>query len=358
MGEGEDKKKIPKWLNDGIMVISTIITNFVLQITNLGPNYSVMVLSAINGFLLEYLYEEFKKGTFNIPYIDILLGFILAIKWHYYATIGIILLFIVNKKYNIIKKLKEYFWGQPIIEEGYITSKIYNPSIVRNVSEYIRNCPQCFDNLNSFTVGDPKLISKLATSKEFSNGFEFPHIAYARSPNENVEINIKDTNYNIEGSVTWKVHTEKIKNSTKDGGVSEDEFLLKYIEIKLKSDNPSEIDDYLDFISKFNDKQKSNAITRHHVKVITDSSGDCVNDMQEIYSGPPPDLKQREKQYIDTYFHPLKNEIWDVIKKIHYEPDFFIKLGQAPRIGLLLHGPPGSAALRGLVSPAAGTVSG
>jgi len=339
---GEEKKKIPKWLNDGVMITSTIITNFILQITNLGPNYSVMVLSAINGFLIEYLYGEFKKGTFNIPYIDILFRIIFLVKWYYYMIFGIILFIICNKKYNIIKKIKEYVWKPPVSKEGYITSKIYNPSIVKNISEYIKNCPQFFHNLNSFTIGDPKLISKLATSKEYSNGFEFPYIAYARSPNENIEINIKDTNYNIEGTIVWKIHTEKIKNLTKEGVVSEDDFFLKYIEIKLKSNNISEIDEYIDFISAFNDNQKSNIIIKYHVKVLTDSSGECINDIQEIYSGPPPDLIQREKQYIDTYFHPLKSEIWSLIKKIHYEPDFFIKLGQAPRIGLLLYGPPGT----------------
>ena len=51
------------------------------------------------------------------------------------------------------------------------------------------------------------------------------------------------------------------------------------------------------------------------------------------------ELKQR---YIDTFFHPQKEKIWNLLQAIEFTPQWIEKHGQYPQECLCLHGPPGT----------------
>jgi adenylate kinase family enzyme len=65
--------------------------------------------------------------------------------------------------------------------------------------------------------------------------------------------------------------------------------------------------------------------------------------LQEIKNGNKNQLyKELYRDYILTFFHPKREELWNQISKIHFNPEFYIKNGQYPQISLLLYGPPGT----------------
>lgn len=67
--------------------------------------------------------------------------------------------------------------------------------------------------------------------------------------------------------------------------------------------------------------------------------GDTVNVM---YDGVSEPLEILEKRYINTLFHEQTNALWNMIKTINYYPEEYRKMGQAPQVNLLFHGPPGT----------------
>jgi hypothetical protein len=61
-----------------------------------------------------------------------------------------------------------------------------------------------------------------------------------------------------------------------------------------------------------------------------------------IYHGPKETLETLKARYIDTFFHPEKEKLWNYLLKIHQDPNWFSMVGQNPQANLLLYGPPGS----------------
>lgn len=53
-------------------------------------------------------------------------------------------------------------------------------------------------------------------------------------------------------------------------------------------------------------------------------------------------LPTRTKQYIDTFFHPLKSQIWNTVKTATFCPDALKNAGHATQFLACLYGPPGT----------------
>lgn len=317
-----------------ITVILSIITPKIVNYFDLGQMYHAMIYEALKDIV--------DWGLLNLKIqflIDILnhIGIQIDHLW-YFAMVGLFSYFI----YYYWRQILIYFNKKEEIKQS--SAMIYNLSVVKDISEYMRLCPENFKNLNSFKIGDPKLISKLAINQKLGSNYEYNTAAYARSPQEDHPIIIDDKKFNVTGLIYWRVHVEKV--STKTGDIStEEDFSLKYVEIFLDDENESSVavENYIDKIKSFLDDVRSNEITRHHVKILADpGSFDTTNDLQLIYRGPTPNLEEREKQFIKTFFHPKRDVLWEVIKRIQTEPNFYYSLGQAPQIGLLLYGPPGT----------------
>lgn len=96
---------------------------------------------------------------------------------------------------------------------------------------------------------------------------------------------------------------------------------------------------YLEDITKYVEHNDSMGLMKIQYEVDKTHTRDIVKIMSE---GDTLQLEQLEDRYIRTMFHPEMNHIWEHIKNINYYPDKIMKTGQAPRINLLLHGPPGT----------------
>ena len=75
---------------------------------------------------------------------------------------------------------------------------------------------------------------------------------------------------------------------------------------------------------------------------MRDGTDGVINHITTTYRGPKRTIEEKEKLYMESFFHKEKDRLWSIIKKIHFNPDFLRSMGQAPRINLLLHGPPGT----------------
>lgn len=138
-------------------------------------------------------------------------------------------------------------------------------------------------------------------------------------------IRFNDTKKNVRGFIKW-IHNSDSHNDEihlKKCDISEQYSIFKYIEdIKLE----------------INDKKTKRYLTLYSVDK-TRMGFDALN---VIYDGTSQDVEDLEKIYIQTLFHPRIKEIWNNIKIINYYPEKIIKMGQSPRMNLILHGSPGT----------------
>jgi SpoVK/Ycf46/Vps4 family AAA+-type ATPase len=90
--------------------------------------------------------------------------------------------------------------------------------------------------------------------------------------------------------------------------------------------------------------EKHNIIVeKFFVKVMEyDDKRGFIRNQQLLYRGKIPNIADREKNYINSFFHPEKKILWNLIKSIQYEPESFYKFGQTPRYGMIAYGPPGT----------------
>ena len=224
---------------------------------------------------------------------------------------------------------------------------IYDPNIISKISEYIKESPESFKEINTLNIGDPKMISKIiATNITTSlppNAYAAKLTnAYGRIPAENTLIHFNDIRFKIKGTIQWKVYTEKIVVKI-DNVLQNDNFYMKYVEIEITNGSIFTIEEYINKIQKYITNKNTLFLQQAALKIFDISN---INDMghckQNLYYGESPDLKKRKIEYIDTFFHPDKERLWKTIKTIHFNPKLFIKYGQSPQLGLLLHGPPGT----------------
>lgn len=316
--------------NRGLLTaIVTILTMKLIDYLDLGHNYYGLIYAGI----LELVELIIDHAPSDLPWSQLL-------DFDYRLLLLLSIPFLGWYLYRFLLSLRSWWIEQNRVEMSTMT--IYNPSYVKDIAEYIRVSPECFQNISAFKLGDPRLISQIAMNSSLSNNYEFNTNAYSRAPLENHLIGIDDSRFEVTGEMYWRVHVEKITKKSGDGSTEED-FNLKYVQINLESENPSAVEDYVDKIRDYVANMNSKRVTQYHVKILTDNNSyDTTNDLQVIYSGPPPNLLDRELRFIKTFFHPSRDMLWEMIKKIEFDPEFFYSHGQAPQIGLLLHGPPGT----------------
>lgn len=65
---------------------------------------------------------------------------------------------------------------------------------------------------------------------------------------------------------------------------------------------------------------------------------------QQIYKGEygPEHDKARYKQFMETYFHDVRDQVWNRVSNVHHHPEQFHEFGQTAFCNILLHGPPGT----------------
>lgn len=132
-------------------------------------------------------------------------------------------------------------------------------------------------------------------------------------------VSFHDSRFNVSGFISWKDKTIFLKN--------------------CHLEQPYTIGAYISDVCKFVKESELNTNKIVLYKVDRSRGGGKTTVM---YNGPVQSVDELQAEFIDTLFHPDIEKYWSHIKTINYEPDKIRTLGQAPRINLLLHGPPGT----------------
>lgn len=303
--------------NNGIaMPLATLITSSIMNFMKLDPS----IYGIIYGLII-YIISDFEQ-------LKKIYGFLI---------VGCILFlgYIIYKKYDIIKNI----FKNNNTNNKYLELNIYNTTDIDIIKKYINYFPEFFTFPEKVDFGDPTLISmRIFRNNEYGRNFDLDNMSASRIPKENTTINFHDKNFNVSGTIIWKRQSTSVVNGNK-----EDIINLPYIQLNIKKCHIPNVEKYFDLIVEKNEEIyiAKGIINLYHVKVMK-RENKIVNNNMKMYSGVRRPLSELEDIYLKTFFHPDKSKLWNTIKHIHYQPELFYKLGQAPRIGLLLHGPPGT----------------
>lgn len=167
-------------------------------------------------------------------------------------------------------------------------------------------------------------------------------------PNLNKTYYFNDKKNKISGYIFWESINQKeiisknVKIDTngteRTSSINEDIILeVPVLNITLKTGDPQE---YLTMIS--NQSLMNTEIYREQYYV--DAGHTCQVKKLDCYNIKKTTqiLENNKKNYIDTFFHPSKDKLWNYLKNIHFNSDVFIKNGQYPQLSLCLYGPPGT----------------
>jgi DNA polymerase III delta prime subunit len=177
-------------------------------------------------------------------------------------------------------------------------------------------------------------------------------------PALNVRYYFNDRDAGVSGYIIWytksiNVHytasTVKTSEKGERGSLLEDNVIETTIPIlKLVINKP--VNEYMTYIQekRLTSKNTINLYFCHlsqgtntdyvHKNVISTyaSSGNWKNYFRDNYA------EKECRNWIDTFFHPYKQEIWTKLKTIHFDPESICALGQYPQASYCLYGPPGT----------------
>jgi hypothetical protein len=200
---------------------------------------------------------------------------------------------------------------------------------------YISNFNHFYDIPKNYEFGD----SNLLYNENALKSHDMLLIASMKRPADNIDINFHDTNFNVKGKYCWK--KRDVPTLQKIGDIIKETIIkVPYLQIILDN-NKDDISLYYDNICKKINEINTNKLTLYYLK-ITKVSG-VINHLLSItYNDKKRSIEDLEKLYIKSFFHKKRDYIWNIVKKIQYNPEQFYNLGQIPRIGFCFYGPPGT----------------
>ena len=201
---------------------------------------------------------------------------------------------------------------------------------------YISNFNHFYDIPKNYEFGD----SNLLYNENILKSHDMIMISSMKRPADNIDINFHDKNFNVEGKYCWK--KRDLPTLQKVGeNIKETIIKIPYLQIILNN-NKDDISLYYKNICKKIDELNTNKLVLYYLKITTISSGEIKHLMSIIYNDKKRANEDLEKLYIKSFFHKKRDYIWNIVKKIQYNPEQFYNLGQIPRIGFCFYGPPGT----------------
>jgi arsenate reductase-like glutaredoxin family protein len=199
-----------------------------------------------------------------------------------------------------------------------------------------------FDKTYSLEYGDPDLQCLKLDDKVVSNDLDL------RSEQKNIKVDTKIyfklDEKGIHGYITWSKFSKEVKKQGEDKELTTTKYEFKYPTIYINKNCQINPHEFYKFMREEVDKFNNNRIKLYNVKIISTKkeSGGVSNHVVTMYDGKKRDLDKKEELYMSSFFHSEKDRLWELIKKIHFEPNFLRSLGQSPQVNLLFYGPPGT----------------
>ena len=178
-----------------LTLVITLITTKIIQYFELGTFYYGLVYSALTELwkfikCTEYasIFEKIQSTNYNLIF--------------YVSIISVL----IWRLYRIL--LYFYQSYETRTKPNMTTLIIYNGSIVKDIFEYIKLSPQCFSNITTFKLGDPKLISQICPDNSLSTNFEFMAPSYIDILRNNILRNNTQRSINKNLSTNFRFMTQ------------------------------------------------------------------------------------------------------------------------------------------------------
>ncbi|ARF08799.1 AAA family ATPase [Catovirus CTV1] len=305
-------------MNGGISVaLATVLTTWILTFFEINQMMYGPIYSGLDQTIRSISFEDIKN--FDISKL--------------LTTKTIIIFLGIIAIYKYYSKIEYHVKNLLFRDKKYITLNIYNERDIRKFTEYFEFFPKFYDVPKEMEYGNPDLLIR---AREYQKGGDIENLSFFKKPADFIEVYFKDENFKVNGYFMWMKMPIEIKKK-------EDVQILNipYIQLSIDDVEGADINDYFKKIEKKVDELMDNQIELSHVKIIK-RDDEIIHNEFTTYSGEMRKLEDLENLYIKSFFHREKDVLWQVIKEIHFNPSSFYKFGQAPRIGLLLHGPPGT----------------
>lgn len=280
------------------IILANIFSTFLVKKFGIDPIYGITVSSIIGKKLSEIEYTKI-----NFPNV---------FSWYngiYLLVFIMISLLIYRYRYYLYNKLN----GRG--KYNYIT--LYdadNTFVIRYFMD---------KNKEFFTTPD----------LEYGNNL-YPGTKFVYFPEVDTVIDINDTLHNVQGYITIGVTITKLGDHE-----THNRYMRMYI--KQSCIRPLE---YLELLKKYkhDDENKTNKVRYYSVTVTGHGTKDSMNHHAIIYEGSKDNHEEQYKKFMDSYFSTKKELIWNNVKNVHFNPDYYYKMGQIPSYNMLLYGPPGT----------------
>lgn len=303
--------------------VTTLLSAILSKIFNFDSTTNMIISTGLGNFISSY-------GTeFSLEKCKDFINF----------KNGIIICIIMLAYYTFIhiKSIISYFKPKDCDATKYTELIMYNDTDIRDFLAYVEYYQEYYEKPQIMEFGDPTLL----TLNISSNPADITNRSCYKKAGDDTKVKFVDKNFKVEGYYVWKkkqVAIEKDKSTMQNVN-------LPYIIVCVKNDKETKehfnINQYFTNIKNKLASDTSSHIKLLHAKMIKQKEQTYINEYV-TYDGNRKDLKYLEELYIKSFFHKSRDKVWNYIKKIEFEPHLITKLGQAPRIGLLLYGPPGT----------------
>lgn len=315
-----------------ITALTTLVTTLLIKyfcFDNLlyGPIHTIALLTI--GFVIQTIIDGTLSDIFyNINLIYFIIPFIVVV-------VCAIIFVAYKQKFLFVRH-------EQII--------IYDHKKIKLFYDYIKFYPNFYKSCNKMCVGHPDTIGSSQYDNERVCGGDF--IELLERPDRNEKIYFTDTNFNVSGYYSVSIEPIDVTtinvvrtDSGRNSSATDVKYFVPSITICISKNKNINIGEYFyKLILLCEEKLVDEKKLFHQKLYYTGGKKDYNSD--EICFYDPVNIKKEDvidgKTFIDTFFHINKNDIMDIINTVHFNPDEFYKLGQIPKAGLLLHGPPGT----------------
>ena len=334
---------IPTQSNNMSVLIAIMMTTKVLEFFGLNNSFYGIVYISLLQFInsLEECLHNKKDYTNHVTYI--MLNIIN--QNIFICGVGCLIILSTVLCYYYYDDIYKYCYvKQDHIDIKYKTLTLYDINKTMDVATYMNKNPEFFEGYNEVKRSDTSILQSLMgniyktsdTSRWLSriNGTTIPVVGDT--------IRIVDKKYNVNGYIIWydtQLSTVEYGLTKEDKTVHKVNF--KYVKIMLDVKSPAMIEQYVEDISRSVNKEINESFLSGKL-ISCDGAYEYEMMTKVIGLLKDYDIHDMEKKFIDTFFHPQKKILWQYLKRIKLEPEYFYKYGQTPQMNLLLYGPPGT----------------
>lgn len=279
-----------------------------------------------------------KKGVV-IVLLPVLIKFVDSINISTFisdnTSILLILLFSIIITCLLFKGYELYTKRNELCKNKLKTSiMVYTGHWTKTISDYFINCLESSNN-NELQLGDIDMSMMSIRDKGRIYSHDNSYL-----PMINKEIPFYDPYITAHGTITWFRKKETHREIQDKAEISKD-YAMYYCKLTINKAD-FDISEYIGTMRKRTNDKLNDRVVLRYIKVHGEIENKCDYISFVMYEGSKLGRNELKKEYIDTFFHQEKDRIWNYVEKIHYEPEYIVKIGQVPRASYIFYGPPGS----------------